>query len=350
MSIGSSSPQSNDTRIAGTHDDPVSALVHAAVNDRPLEDVANLITMLEQSPQYAMATIDALRAVGTNRSVEDVTRLVTLLTRPPRDPACADEAIRAAAESRPVEEVTRLMALLHGTSQEVRFGQAAARAAASTRSVEDLVELIGRLSDEPVEHANRPKVHQSARPHGEAEWGPGGTAPPPLPKAPPSYGVDTMPLRPARAPHRPARAPHRPAQRPSWPGLVVSAALFLCALLWFPLYQPGGPVHVYVSGVAVSVLCALLAVLVTVRPVLPAFAVAVVVPALLAGAELYSDRFHSAWLSQAFHLTLAPSWVAGLAAAIAALAALTALILRVAAQPPTMSATARPLAAANRPD
>ncbi|MYS54243.1 hypothetical protein GTW46_29980, partial [Streptomyces sp. SID6013] len=59
-------------------------MVRAAVADRPLEDVVDLITTLEKSPQYAQATIDALRAVGVNRSVEDVTRLVGLLTRPPR--------------------------------------------------------------------------------------------------------------------------------------------------------------------------------------------------------------------------------------------------------------------------
>ncbi len=60
--------------------------MRAAVADRPLEEVVALITMLEQSPQYAQATVDALRAVGVNRSVEDVTRLVGLLTRPPRHP------------------------------------------------------------------------------------------------------------------------------------------------------------------------------------------------------------------------------------------------------------------------
>ena len=91
MSIRSSSPRPYDPSIVGAHDDPASALVHAAIADRPLEEVANLITMLEQSPEYAKATIDALRAVGTDRSVEDVTRLVTLLTQPPRDPSSADE-------------------------------------------------------------------------------------------------------------------------------------------------------------------------------------------------------------------------------------------------------------------
>ncbi|GAA3833192.1 hypothetical protein GCM10022403_077730 [Streptomyces coacervatus] len=343
MSISSSSPQSNDRPIAVAHDDPFSTVVHAAVNDRPLEEVANLITMLEQSPQYATATTDALRAVGKNRSVEDVARLVTLLTRPPRDAASADEAIRAAVENRPVEEVTRLMAQLHRTSKECHFGQEAARAAASTRSVEDLVELIGRLGEERTARATVPEAWPQARPHGEKEWGPDGAIPPPVPPAPPSFGPGTVL-------GRPARAPARHAERPPWPGLLVAAALFLCALLWFPMYQTGEPVQIYVTGVAVSALCALLAVLVTLRPVPLALAVAGAVPALLAGVELYRGRLHSAWLSQALDLTLAPGWVAGLAAMCAALAALTALVLRIAAHPSAMGAAARPLAAASRPE
>ncbi|WP_405865093.1 MULTISPECIES: hypothetical protein [unclassified Streptomyces] len=340
MSIRSSSPQSNEPSITAAHDDPVSALVHAAVADRPLEEVASLITMLEESPQYAQATVDALRAVGTDRSVEDVTRLVTLLTRPPRDAASADEAIRAAAENRPVEEVTRLMALLHRTSMESHFGEEAARAAALARPVEDLVELIGRLSEERDALAALPEVDSSGQPHGETEWGPG-AFPPPVPLAPPSHDFGAMP-------HRLVHTPDRPAERLSWPGLLVAGALFLCAMLWFPLYEDGEPLALYVTGVSVSALCAMLAVLVTLRPTPPTLAVAVVVPAVLAAAQLYQGRFHSEWLSRALDLTLAPSWVAGLTAVGAALAALTALVLSVASHPPTVSAAPRPLATASR--
>ncbi|MFG2793530.1 hypothetical protein [Streptomyces sp. NPDC048419] len=345
MSIRSSSSKPNDPSIAATNEDPVSALVHAAVADRPLEEVADLITLLEESPQYAKATVDALRAVGTDRSIEDVTRLVTLLTRPPRDAASADEAIRAAAENRPVEEVTRLMALLHRTQTERHFGREAARAAASARPVEELVELIGKLSEEREALATLPDPEPpSDQPSGETGWGPGGAFPPPVPLVPPSFGSDTLP-------HRPARMPKHPVERLSWPGLIVAGALFLCAMLWFPMYQEGEPVALYASSVAVSALCALLAVVVTLRPVPPALAVAMVVTAILAAAQLYQGRFHSAWLSRAMDLTLAPSWVAGLAAVAAALAALTALVVRLASNQPDASAPARrPLATAGRPE
>jgi hypothetical protein len=109
MTTGPSSAQSNETaipfpepadltdRVEPRCGDPVGELVRAAVADRPLDDIAHLITLLEGSPEYADATVAALRAVGVNRSVEDVTKLVVLLTRPPRDVASADEAIRAAA-------------------------------------------------------------------------------------------------------------------------------------------------------------------------------------------------------------------------------------------------------------
>ena len=74
------------------------------------------------------------------------------------------------------------------------------------------------------------------------------------------------------------------------------------------------------------------------------------VPAVLAAAQLYPGRFHSAWLSRALDLTLAPSWVAGLAAVTAALAALMALVVRIASNQLPVRADAPHLATANRSD
>ncbi|MFM9441494.1 hypothetical protein [Streptomyces acidiscabies] len=133
-----------DTPPPGT---AVDGLVRAAVADRSLEELAELIALLEQSPASARAASDALRAAGVDRSVEDVTRLVTLLTRPPRPAEGADEIIRAAAERRPVEDVTHLMALLHRTPLEPHCEEEALRTAATRRPVEELAELIGRLSE-----------------------------------------------------------------------------------------------------------------------------------------------------------------------------------------------------------
>ncbi|MGV9255305.1 hypothetical protein [Streptomyces sp. NPDC003697] len=130
----------------GVDGDPVRGLVRAAVTARPLDEVAQLVTLLEQSPEYADAVVDVLRAVGTDRPVEDVARLVSELTRPPREARSADEIIRAAVESRDVEDVTRLMALLHRAPQQPHCGREVVRAAVTGRTVDELVELIGRLA------------------------------------------------------------------------------------------------------------------------------------------------------------------------------------------------------------
>ncbi|GAV40949.1 hypothetical protein [Streptomyces acidiscabies] len=153
-----------DTPPPGT---AVDGLVRAAVADRPLEELAELITLLEQSPASARAASDALRTAGVDRSVEDVTRLVTLLTRPPRPAEGADEIIRAAAERRPVEDVTHLMALLHRTPLEPHCEEEALRTAATRRPVEELAELIDRLSE--AERAARTAPDRTVV----------GTAPPP---------------------------------------------------------------------------------------------------------------------------------------------------------------------------
>ncbi|MFC8513771.1 hypothetical protein [Streptomyces sp. NPDC057257] len=347
MSTRSSSPQPNEPSITTAHDDPVSALVHAAVADRPLEEVARLITLLEQSPQYAQATVDALRAVGTDRSVEDVTRLAALLTRPPRDADSADEAIRAAAGSRPVEDVTRLMALLHRTPMEPHCGQEAARAAATARPVEELVELIGRLSEEREAQAARLEAEAPPRPYDDQEAY--GDQPPPVPGVLPPPAPDFAPaIGDLRTPRRIARTPARPAARLQWPGLFAAAALLACAMLWFPLHRDGASLRAYGLALGLSTVCAAVSVLLTLRPGLTVLAVAVVVPALLAAAQLYEGRFHSARLSRALDLTLAPNWIAGLAAVCASLVALTALLVRLASQAPTVNAPARPLVGARR--
>ncbi|MFG2636548.1 hypothetical protein ACGFX8_22165 [Streptomyces sp. NPDC048362] len=135
-----------------TYGDPLRGLVHAAVADRPVEDVVRLITLLERSPEHARTTADALRAAAVDRSVEDVTRLVALLSEPPREPDSAQEAIRAATERRSLEDVTRLMQLLHRAPAGSECGQAAVRAAAASRPVEELAELISRLAADGAVH------------------------------------------------------------------------------------------------------------------------------------------------------------------------------------------------------
>ncbi|MEV0174604.1 hypothetical protein AB0I00_26235 [Streptomyces sp. NPDC050803] len=313
MTTRSSSPSSNEAAIppaeppalpdkaAAEYGDPVGALVHAAVSDRPVEEVAQLITLLERSPEHARATLEALRAVGVDRSVEDVTRLVDLLTRPPRTADSADETIRAAAEHRSLEDVTRLMDLLHRTPLEPHCGQEAARVAATGRPVEELVELIRRLN------AERER--------------------PPEPKElPPALDNE------GRAPRSLDRGPAQ-TQAPSWPGRITVAALVVCAVAHFPLDRDGATLRVYGLALAMAVACLAVALLLTLRITVPVLATAVVVPAALAAAQLFEGRVPSAELSRALDLALAPAWAAGLTAVCACLAALAALLVLLAVPP-----------------
>ena len=316
-------------------------LVHAAVTDRPLEEVLQLITLLEQSPKYAQATVDALRAIGVDRSVEDVTRLVTLLTQPPRHPDSADETIRAAAESRPVEDVTRLMALLHRAPLEPHCGEEAVRAAAG-RPVEELVQLIDRLAEEqdtPVRASGGVAADQSTAPAGAGSETTGRV---PTDTHDPEQPGDRP--TPRHRPRPPRTIPRR-AELPVWPRLFAAAALLLCGLSYFPLHRDGASGAAYGFALGVSILCVLLAPALVLQGGLPVLALSMVVPAALAAIQLFDGRFHSTRLSQALRITAAPPWLAGLMAALAALAALTALLALV-----TSRKFSRQLALPDRPD
>ncbi|GGQ11838.1 hypothetical protein ACFFKE_26390 [Streptomyces mutabilis] len=353
--------------------DPVGDLVRAAVADRPLEEVVDLITMLEGSPHYAQATIDALRAVGVNRSVEDVTRLVGLLTRPPRNSDSADEAIRAAAECRSVEDVTHLMELLHRTPLEPHCGQEAVRAAATGRPVEELVQLIGRLAEDGRVRPDRPDAR-----HLRAALDGNGEEEEPEPAARPAglagvFAAGDRRGRESRRTARPARrgrgraeahasrdrdhegeraqrdrTARRSARGPVWPVWITVAVLAGCGVAYFPLHQNDASARAYGVALGLSALCLLLALLVTVRPAVPLLAAAVVAPAALAAAKLYGSVTPSSRLTRAVDLTLAPTWIAVAIAVLASLAALTALCVRVASQMPARRWSAGPMPRASR--
>lgn len=318
MITRSSSPSSNDSDISSavpeesepSYLDPVGGLVHAAVADRPVEEVAQLIMLLERSPDHARAALEALRAVGVDRSVEDVARLIDLLTRPPRTADGADETIRAAAERRSLDDVTRLVALLHRTDLEPHCGEEAVRAAATGRPVEETVELIRRLSE------GRESQHrQSKEPPSEQRL-----SEEPLPEE----REQAVPVVTGPAP-RPA-----PPRAPAWPGRVAVAALVVCAVAYFPLHWDGSSLRVYGLALGMSVACLGVALLLTLRITAPVLAGAVLVPGALAAAQLLAGRLPSAGLTRALDLTLAPAWAAGPAAVCAALAALTALLVHLA--------------------
>lgn len=295
------SPDAHDTPPEPQHPDPFEGLVHAAVAERPLEEVVQLITLLEQSPDHARAAVDALRAVGVDRSVDDVGRLVAELASPPRNPDSADELIRSAAESRPVEDVSRLMALLHRPTVESHCAEEAVRAVAARRPVEELVQLIGRLSDERArrEAGTVADPGRARRTRGERDQGD----------------------------QRDQGGRGKTAAPPDWLRRLAAVALVVCGAMYLPLRQDGATPPVQGFGVAVFALCLLLAVALLLRGAVPLLVAAVLVPSALAALQLLEGRVHSTSLSQALDITVAPPWAAGVAAAVTALAALTALLV-----------------------
>jgi hypothetical protein len=309
--------------------DAVSDLVHAAVADRPLEEVVALITSLEKSPDHAEARVDALRTAGVTRPVEDVSRLIALLTKPPRDAGCADEAIRAAAAHRPVEEVTRLVTLLHKEPQMPHVREEALRAAATRRSVGELVELIDRLGLERLDRNGRLPTGTShpddatGKPEKPARPGKRRAARPAPPRETRRTPDDSPPDR--------ARATDRLARSVSWSGWLAALALALCAVAHFPLQRGGASLHLHAFALGLSVLCTVLALLLALRPVAAVLGGAVVVPTVLAAGQAYRGSFPSASLSRAADLALAPPWLAAAAAVCAALLALVALVFRMVA-------------------
>ncbi len=307
--------------------DAVSDLVHAAVADRPLEEVVDLIVSLEESPDHTQARVDALRTAGVSRSVEDVSRLIALLTKRPREADCADEAIRAAAAHRPVEEVTRLVTLLHKEPQEPHVREEALRAAATGRSVGELVELIDRLGLERLDRNGR-RPNGPSRPEGQ-------TGEPGTPRRPgkrrtarPDTDRETHRTVDDAPPDR-ERAADRLARSVSWSGWLAALALAVCAVVHFPLQRGDASLRLHAFALGLSVLCTVLALLLALRPVALVMAGAVLVPTVLAGAQAYGSSFPSASLSRAVDLALAPPWLAASVAGCAALLSLVALVFRV---------------------
>ncbi|MEU3346513.1 hypothetical protein ABZ723_16310 [Streptomyces sp. NPDC006700] len=280
----------------GAAGDPVGGLVRAAVDDRPLEEVLRLVTLLEGSPEHAEAVRHALRAVALDRPVEDVAGLVAELTRPPRPADSADDTIRAAVGGRSVADVTRLVALLHRPPHLPHCGRTATRAAAASRTVEELVELIGRLAGE---RHDAPRDVPVTEP---------GAVPPQEPEV--------------------AREPGERAGRPTfWPSWIAAAALVVCGAAYFPLRWQGVPLLVCFLALTVSGLCGLLALLLALRTGVAALVAGAVVPAVPAAVGYVEGRFAPAQASRALAITVAPPLSAGLTAVCASLASLAALSL-----------------------
>ncbi|WP_327698503.1 hypothetical protein [Streptomyces sp. NBC_00459] len=270
-------------------------LVRTVVVARPLDDVVQLVTLLEQSPDGLPTAATVLRVAAVARSVEDVSRLVELLGPPTHGVDRMDEAIRTAVEQRPVAEVGRLVALLHAAPHSAHAEAQAVRAAATSRPVEDLVQLIGSIDD--VRDRDRDPDPAIARPAPQA----GETA------AVVGARRDVL-----------------------WLRRAVAVLVMLCGAAHFPLDWVDAPRHGLAASLGVSALCLLAGAALWFGRSPAVTAAAVVAPGALAAVHLLGGHVGSATLAYVRQAGGAVSPLPALAACAATLAALTALAVALA--------------------
>ncbi|MFE6161027.1 hypothetical protein ACFQ7F_19175 [Streptomyces sp. NPDC056486] len=300
----------------GLDADAVEELLRVAVVSRPLDDVVDLVTLLEQSPDGMPTAASVLRLAAVARSVDDVTQLVELLG-PPEHPADhMDEAIRHAAEERPIPEVSRLVHLLSRPPHDPHSGAEAVHAAGTTRSVEDLMQLIGSLK-EHQEHQG----HTEHTDSGESKDATGvGAGTPAAPMASPAEAAHPSTVPAAGATHAQGKT------LLAWLRRTAGILLLLCAAAHFPLNWSDAPTLGVSAALGVVAVCAVTgaALCLSGSPIV-ALASTLVAGALTVS-HLVGDRVASTTLSY----VLRPDGVTAPIPALSAVAATLASLLVVA--------------------
>jgi hypothetical protein len=308
----------------------VERLLRIAVVSRPLDDIADLVTRLEQTPDGAPTAASVLRLAAVARSVDDVTRMVELLG-PPEHPADhMDEAIRHAVQERPIPEVTRLVQLLSRSPHDPHSSAEAVQSAATSRSVDDLIQLIGSLSENT--RSGPPVVRSTPDP----------PPAPPTGAAQPAFDTAAGPARATQptppAQHAPAAAAAEASQAQptrneatslAWIRRAAGVLMLLCAAVHLPRDWSHGPVYSLSAAIAISAVCALSGVALCLsRSLSVAVLNALVAGALVVG-HLVDDRLGSSALAQVLRPEGTPAPLLGLSAVVAALAALLVVALTV---------------------
>ncbi|MGW8992102.1 hypothetical protein ACWGRF_19495 [Streptomyces zhihengii] len=110
-----------DADAAGAADDePVHTLLRTAATERPLEEVAALVTRLQESGEVSRPADVALRAAAVARPLDEVRQLMALLKESGHDLDQAGTTLRAAAVGRPVDDVVELVSILGTDSSDWR--------------------------------------------------------------------------------------------------------------------------------------------------------------------------------------------------------------------------------------
>lgn len=88
-------------------------LLRAVALSRPLDEVASLAHLLNQTGEQPRPGDEALHLAAVSRPLDEVRQLISLLKKPPHTDDEADTALRAVAAERPIEDVAALIADCH---------------------------------------------------------------------------------------------------------------------------------------------------------------------------------------------------------------------------------------------
>ncbi|MEU9192352.1 hypothetical protein [Streptomyces hundungensis] len=165
--------------------------------------------------------LDVLRIAAMSRPLDEVASLAHLLNQTGEQPRPGDEALHMAAVSRPLDEVRELISLLKKPPHTDEEADMALRAAATERPVEEVAALIASLRPEADVPRAEPRPPQAVS---LARFGPAASAPPSpdAAPAPPPPDAAQVPPRPGMAP-APAPAPPPPSSAPGNRGQVPVA-------------------------------------------------------------------------------------------------------------------------------
>ncbi|GGW40382.1 hypothetical protein [Streptomyces xantholiticus] len=170
---------------AAPHDSeqPIHTLLWTAATERPVEEVAALVSRLTRTGEVDSPGDLALRAAAVSRPLEEVRQLVALLNDP-HPLHEADTTLRSAAVGRPIEDVVPLMKMIGTDAGERRpaaqeaaldapptgafaalDNEAGAVAAAepSQKSPWPVAALNGALADGPDSHVVSPALRSGLR-------------------------------------------------------------------------------------------------------------------------------------------------------------------------------------------
>ncbi|MEU6172003.1 hypothetical protein ABZ832_08740 [Streptantibioticus parmotrematis] len=280
------------------------ALLNAAVVERPLEEVLDLVTELRRSHTDAAWGEEALRTAVVNRPVPEAAELAALASRPPADPRSSDDAVRTAASARPVPEVIEFVECLSRPPHDAETMHTAIEAAATRRPVHEVAELVRRLA-----HLRAPQTQADGDDSSRA--------------------AHTAPRRSSR---QRARADGESGARRSvlrWP---AAFAIALCGLVHLRAVLTHTGAFTVAEGVggAIALVCAVLVVCLMVRDTTAVWCAVAGSAAAVVSVHAVARALHLSPLGAAFrHGASVAAVIAMAAGAVAVLLALPVLVRRV---------------------